>query len=645
MKKFRLIAIISLCFVVAFSAFAGCKNKSNKEDSSSENNSGNVNDEVTFMDDYIVKNGTTPYKIVVPQAATDAELFAAEELQYFFELSTKKNLPIVTDEGIADKDGRYLSVGKTTIAEAAGLSLRYDELGDDGYKVKTYGTAVAMSGAHDDGTIFSVYGFLNKQFNLEIFTEDVFTYDTVKEKKLVALDWTDIPDIPNRTGGSYVSQQSVTGTYRYRQNRWQSGWGLWGHSHFDILPTEVYLAAHPDWYNKSESPTQLAWANEEMWAQFIECLKEIILSKPTATHFMLGQEDSADAGWDMNTDGTTGKFADVKAANGGTNSAVQIIFLNHVVREINKWAAEVIPDRTLEFSMFAYWCTIDAPTKTNEAGEIVAYNENVILEPNLGVMYAPIGSRFDYAYTDKDKNGSAAAVFEGWDVLSSVMHVWSYSANFYSFISPINHWGSIKENMIAYEKMNVTYLAEQGSVGAHSPVCNYMELHQYLYSQLAWDNSQDVEELIVKFMKAYYAEGWEEVYEWFTLLRNRMIQLEEEVKKITGQYRETFLTVNNFPKFFVDKGEMLFKKAIADAEAAGNERAKLAIQKDQLTVRYILLQLYASYYSSDDYLAMVDEFEKVSEDIGMKYVSEAGYNNDDNYRVSTLIAKWKKNVL
>jgi hypothetical protein len=86
----------------------------------------------------------------------------------------------------------------------------------------------------------------------------------------------DIPAIEHRAGSTYLtygSDLTLESMGRYRVRHQMANSGIWGHSHFMLLPTSN-KSAHPDWYNKNLS--QLAWENEEMWPYFVEAMKKQI---------------------------------------------------------------------------------------------------------------------------------------------------------------------------------------------------------------------------------------------------------------------------------------------------------------------------------------------------------------------------------
>ncbi len=613
-------------------------------------NSGSGNSVVVGSSDYtLLKYGSSMYKVLIPEDASQLEEDAADEMVYFFEKCTGVTLPICTDANFNDYSGLYLSIGQTKLLQQSGVTLDYNELGTDGYKIFNYNKSMIMAGAEDYGSLYSVYEYLKYQFDLEIYTKDIFSYEKTMNANLISLDLTDVPDIATRQGGIYITRNDSMAQYRYRMGRKAAGWGLYGHSQFTVLPPATYLAAHPSWYNDPTNPTQLSWTNEEMQQQFIANLKDIILES-SENYFVLGQQDYETNGTGGNYDSVLNQYGAGKYA-----SAVQIHFLNKVVREINQWAKTTIPDRAdkLEFAMFAYNTTQEPPViKSVNPDGTVKYSpicDENILEDNLGVMIAPIRSQVSYSYFD-DTNETSQNIFLGWSVLAKKLYVWAYSANFWDFIVPHNSWGSVKENMQNYKAAGVAYLYEQITDGStDTPVYNFAELRQYLVSKLAWNSSLNTDTLIRNFMKNFYGDGWQEIYEYYSIVRNRNVEFEEKgMVTSTGLYQYVsnssidYVNEKYYPKGFLDQCERLFDKAEEKATQTGDEAALFHIKKERLQVRYLMLELYASYFDVDTYLDMVDEFKEICDDAGIRFLSEN--DKGKRYSVATLVEKWASNV-
>lgn len=586
---------------------------------------------ISTTNTYVVKNGVSPYRILIPEDASSQLQFAASDFQFFFKEATGVTLEIVTE---ADNvKGKYFSIGETAIQKASGMKLDYDELGRDGYKVMTYGDAIVMAGTTDEASTYAIYGYLGKQFGLEIYGVETWEIQKTDSAKLVDLNWTDVPDIPMRNGGgSYVWYTSTANMSRMRMRNITDGWGLATHTYFTILPPSKYLADHPDWYNDPTNPLEICQTNEEAKAQFIENLKQIILDTPDCIYYEIGHEDGTPT---CNCE----KCYALAQKYGGSYSAVAVLFTNDVVNALNKWAAEAIPDRTLEFVFMAYTTTEVPPTQYDSSTDTYyPYNhaEELMFADNLGVIYCPIGSHISVPYLE---NPTCSAYFKGWTALTDNLYVWGYSCPFMNNLIPFDGFGALAQNYKDYVDMGAKFVFDQGFMDGYAP--NFHELRLYLSSKLMWDCTLDVDTLVQNFMRNYYGPGWESIYEFFQLWRLRMTQLQEQgmYSYTASQLVQDWCQASLYPKSLLEQYEKLFDEALEANEALKEtdpeqyEINRDNIRADRCLIRYLEIEIYSSYYDYDTLKEMIDEFTDIAAIKNYTTRGEIG-------SVADLIAKW-----
>ena len=585
-------------------------------------------------DTYVVKNNVSPYKILIPKNPSRQIEFAANDFQFFFKEATGVTLEIVNS--VENVQGKYFSIGETDIYKASGLTATYEELGTDGYRVLTYGDAIIMVGSTDEASTYAIYGYLGRQFGLEIYGDDVYKIRKTSDAELLDIDWTDIPDIPNRIGGAgYYSWYGTTEFMsRMRLRDMTTFWGLRGHSYFTILPPSEYLADHPEWYDSATNPLEICKTNDEMTAQFIENLKEIILNSPDAIYYSIGHEDGGPSCKCKNCQAVRDQY-------GGSNSALEVLFTNKVVRAINEWAAVEIPERILKFSMFAYTTTEVPPTvydRETNTYRPINDAEELMLEPNLGIMIAPISSHVSSPYMEQSYSNS---VFNGWDALTDNFYIWAYSCPFGNYLVPFDGFGAYEQNYRHYVELGAEWLFEQGFYNGYGP--NFMELRNYLNAKLSWDSTLDTDKLIVDFMKNYYGPGWESVYQFLTLWRLRMTELQEYnmYSYCAAQLVQDWCQPSLYPKELIDQYEFLFDEALLaneslkDSDPDAYLRYKNNIRADRCLVRYMALNMYSQYYDATTYKAMIDEFADIA-----SIKNFTIYSNSNSSTVSSLLDKW-----
>ncbi len=173
----------------------------------------------------LVTNGTTEYKIVVPQSAKDdsSVVFAATEIAYFMNDANGCTVPIITDSGLSfNSNDKYISVGPTTIAQGSGLTVSLDEVGLDGYKIKTYGNTVVLLAYQDNGHTNAAYGWLERNLDYHYYYYDEWDINTSKNVKLMDMEVTEKPTFSGRYLSYYPYRMSGSPGSSYDLMRYQT---------------------------------------------------------------------------------------------------------------------------------------------------------------------------------------------------------------------------------------------------------------------------------------------------------------------------------------------------------------------------------------------------------------------------------------
>ena len=135
------------------------------------------------------------YCIVIPESeTTDGEIyFAAQEFQLLFAEATGERIEIITDAEVSSaSDGKFISLGGTSLFETTGLSASGYNLGENGFWLKTNEDDFYIVADEAFGVLFGVYGYMERTFNFDCFTADCYTIDEVEHFVLNELDETDV---------------------------------------------------------------------------------------------------------------------------------------------------------------------------------------------------------------------------------------------------------------------------------------------------------------------------------------------------------------------------------------------------------------------------------------------------------------------
>lgn len=637
MKKFAKILSTAMSVVLSVSCLAACKPKEKELPPP-------VYEEpeppvIEKTDITLAKDGESEYKVVVPETMQTKEMVARNELVEFIRRSTGAELTVVNDNGLTfNPEDKYISVGNTQILATSGVSVTQSELTLDGYKVVKKGNTVLIAGPSDYGTLYGVYAFLENEIGFRVYAEDEIKYDTTTELKLLDFDLTERPDFEKRQVGYYEVSNNTEFRDRMRVERHGHDWIYGSHSHFTIMPKATYLAAHRDWYNRDA--TQLCLTNEDMRKEFISNLKAIISSHPDQHYILLGEEDSNTFCDCENCKKAIEKY--------GTESGVDMVFVNSVAREIKAWLAETDPDRQLYIGTFAYLKTIPAPVKADENGELVPTHPDVVAEDNVFIYFAPLHANYSYSFLDQDKNKETADSMNGWHVICPTFCVWTYSANFLNYFTNFNNWGTQAKQYSELKELGVKVIYDMGTWDTGAP--SFERLRTYLTSRLMWDTTLDTQKLIDDFMQNYYKGASEYMTKYYNLMRTYL-----EIIRVQYEMDATcYVNYNQsryWSKAYLDTCLDYFQKAIDAIEPLKTEDPSQyetlvnRIKMEKLTVLFFTLQFYQQSYTPSEQTAMIDEFESVARVNNVtNWHEHTNLTQGDDGNVALRIAAWRMAV-
>lgn len=640
MIKKALIIILSLILALSF---LGCE----------DNGETTPTDELEVLgyektDEDFTKNGVSAYKVITSIKASARENLAKDELLLFTSKVTGVVLPSFTDDLPVLESDKIISIGETTLLQKSGISVTYSELGSDGFKIITKDNTIFLIGFGGDGTLFSVYEFLKLNLGVKFMAEDEIKITEQNNVKINKYNFVSRPAFEERALGYFATQGNDKNALRMRLGEGVGNWGLWSHTHFTIinydLPSgQTYKTTNPEWF--SSDGTQLCLVNAKMKEKFVANLKKIIEKESTAEYFMLGQED-------VNTFCSCDECVKSIAENGGEGGA-QMIFVNKVAQEIESWLTQNHPDRNVLLVTFAYALTEAAPAKYDEATDSYSpINENVVARDNVGVMFAPIYACFSHSILNKDCNSLSRGALLGWNKVSKKVLIWTYSANYAAYLQPFNNYSTVSVDYNAFQDNGVMYIYDQGIFNSYD---SFHDLRVYVKSKLLWAPNANVAELENEFFAQYYSDASPMIKEYYELIKTHYMVLEQEGRGeepvhayCTWNLGVLSLTNKFWPKSFLNQCLSIFESAYAQVDKMEDKvlAAKILtrVKRESLFVRYMLLELYPVYYSTNQLKAMIDtfEFDAYSSDVTRYISAEAIVGGPP---LSKKLDYWRNNLL
>ena len=652
-KKNVLKKLFTICLsaFLCFSAF-GCENKgasaAGDDNTSSEvlvEQHGTHTASVKPTRFYMVKNGQTDYKLLLPNEPTEYEIEAASLINEFMLQSLNVVFPVVYSNEVSDaSSGKYISIGDTSLMRKSGISVGAEEYGSSGFKIVTKSDDVYISGARNtlrQGTYYGAQEFLKQTIGWKAYAADEVQFNVLNTLPLYDFDVTEIPEFDSRRLSFAKLRKSSTWLRYLRLEIYEeSRLDYSGHSHFEVLPPTKYAPLHEDWYYWQPGHSyddanarlygQLCLTNEEMTEEFIRVLVEDFKANPQTNFVHLGQQDSDKMCDCDNCDAAKEKY-------NTNNAGLMVMFTNKVARGVTEIIQQSEPDRVIQFEMFAYLDTKEPPVKQVD-GTYVPDCDEVIPDDNVVVQFAPLGSNVSETI-DSVANQVFYDYLQGWKSLTDNISTWTYNTNFRWLVINHKNWDTALHDLRVYSKEGVKRVYNQSSNNIVS--AGLFELRSYVESNLMWNISLDYQTLAKEFINGYYGVAAPYIQQMFEAMTTYYEYLHTE-KSLTGDHAITLDGSKYWSFGYVESIRQIMEKAFAAIEPLKESDPGLydkyywRVAGAYLENLYMQMHYYRTNYGKDYSLAAIDLFEKICNKLGLVYMDE---NTEKS--LSSYISQWR----
>lgn len=622
MKKQSFICAILCCAILLSAMFTGCSDNAFSPSSFSADNSANHISNISETSDYVIKGNKTDYKIVVPENASLTIKEAAKELTQLTNESTGAVLETVS-ENVAAVGGKYISLGKTSLAASAGIS--YDGLGTDGYIIKTVGESVYVYG-EDYGTLYGVYGLLNDWAGYEFFYKNAYSLEKKSDVKLKNYDVKEVPDIAYRAAGYGTMWQETQTTNRFRMRSYPSFFvpirGQIFHNAFAYLPYEENAVLHPKWYNSGAD--QICYTAhgdkseyDKMVKETVRVLKEELAGSPDKNMVTFSILDNGNSCVCEECNRLTAKY--------GAESAAIILFLNDVNADIKEWFAAEGAEykRDLKICFFAYNKYVKPPVKFNSSTGKYEPVDGIKCDDGVCALIAPLEADYTVDF-DSRENESTKSVLLGWNAVSRDISTWFYDTLFvstnvhYVFYNSFNGY---QERMRYAYSVGSFWIFNQGQDQVYGGMSGFDSFKMYLSSRLSWNVNENYHELKQKFFDNFYGAASGTMTELFDEMSARALYFKEKLNAGGDCYaswdKPEYWTKGALTRWhgYLDKAfeEIL---PIKDTDGELYERLSAHISYERLGINFLLCTLWSGSLSEEDYEKYRAEFKTDAERSG-----------------------------
>ena len=610
-------------------------------------------------DEYLVRNRTTEYSLVLPEQQGKFISAAESEFKTFFKQATTINIKSITEtgEGLThNATNKYISIGETKLLESANIDVDYEELGVEGVRSVTKDDTIYLVGGSDQGTLNAVYDFMQIVFNYEIYYHDCWVIDEVKDVKLRNFNVTDIPDIEIRSASWGNVQDNVNNIgyrfrmpYRFNDRILPLGDTEHGavtqtiHNSDNILPSAYWKVEHPRWFSDAggllPQLCYTAHGDPREYEAMVEQIASVMVSNlklypvaqfPQYSIMTLTMEDN----W-----ATCSCTACVNAKYMyGTESGAVIVLCNNVMERVQEEMQR--PEnaeyyrKDLKLVFFAYHNFVDAPASYSAKKDAYVPNHpDLKMREDVGVYFA-LSNGMQYLVNVYDKrNEEAKNNCLKWFSMSDNVYMWTYNINFLSYLTmqdTFNHWTS--EGYQFYVSGGIKSLNNQGASQCKD-LANFNGLKAFLDYKLGWDCTLDEKELTDEWFDAMYGVTAPIMRQLFEAERKHCLLIMNKAGNLSNfkisvnMYMQQYWPLNTLRNWIslCEEALTLARETYAQYEPETYQMIKEHIDTEWVPNAYLVLDLYeATYVPTEEYRGYLNYFDEVFSHLGSMTINEPG---------------------
>ncbi len=414
----------------------------------------------------LVKNGRSDFSVYVDASASPWVLASADTLRRYIRDISGAQLAIVHK---LRKEGRQIVI---KVGAGADLGLKMQELGSDGFQIKTDRHSLFITANTERGIQNAVYTFLESYLGCRKYTPTVTIIPKKTTIVLPHIDDTEIPPVTFRMQSFY--EPSYAAWHKLNTN---DDWGLFVHTFRTLVPPEKYFDKHPEYFSQLKGNRipdgQLCLTNPDVFRIVVDELRARMKENPQAGFWSVSQNDTycpceCDTCWAIDS---------IEGSPAGSI----LSFVNRV--------ADEFPDKNI--STLAYQYSRPAP-------------KHIKPRPNVNIMLCSIECNRSRTLADDPNNASFVKDVKDWCKLTDNIFLWDYVIQFRNLVSPFPNLRVLQPNIQFFVENGITSIFEQGLPDMHG---EFAELRIYLIAKLLWDPYVNIDSVIDDFLQGYYGSA------------------------------------------------------------------------------------------------------------------------------------------
>ncbi len=457
----------------------------------------------------LADDGASEFSIVVADDASPSTRHAAVELRHFLREMTDAELRIVDDS--VPVSAHEIILGDNAHLKKLGVDIDFDELGDEGYVIRTVGPHLVIAGGELRGNLYGVYGLLEDHLGCRWFTPDVSDIPEIEHLVLDPVDDVQVPVLEYREpftidcfDGDWCARNRVNSSAGHLEEKHggkvRFGNGMFVHTFNRLVPPDKYFDEHPEYFSEIDGKrvkerTQLCCTNEEVVRLCIENTIKAIEADPGAYVFSVSQND-----W--------GNYCQCencqRLARAEDSQMAPVLYLvNRVAEAVEK----KYPDKAIE--TLAYQWTRKPPRT---------------MRPRDNVIIRLCSIECDFmqplATSDFKANEMFRKDAEAWADIADRLWVWNYVTSFRHFLCPFPNLHVRKPNIRFFIKNNVTGIFEQDNYRSLNGELS--ALNGYITAKFLWDPDYDEDKAINEFLRGVYGDAARPIRRYINMLEHKV---------------------------------------------------------------------------------------------------------------------------
>lgn len=583
---------------------------------------------VTESERQFVVEGKSEYKIIAGE--DDATQKAAYYLQLYIEKATGCKLEFATTADYK-ADGKFIVLNVSELFDSAGLTMPEDELGVQGYYIKSVGDNVFLNSNYENGARFAMLAFLRNVLGFKMYSLEAVSFEkdgaTLPDMEIV-----EKPDISyyhrmHNNPSDEPEETYMMGFITY--DAFISIDGNYWHNSLSYLPMETYQEAHPNWYSTEGNELCYTGHGDE---NEVDAMTTIIADRMIEE---IGNNPDV-----LFAACTIGDHASVCACEActasrekynGADSASIIKFTNKinekVQAELQRQADEKgTKKRPITVMFFAYHAETQPPAVKNEDGTYSPIDDSVVCDEDVAVFYAPIAAEYNYTFYESN-NDSFRDMMEGWTACADNILCWLYETNFMYYMYPYNSWDSMMETYRYCVDTGAIYIMGQDQHNAQASTA-FTDLKDYINSCALLDLNQDYNDILDDYFTNYYLDAAEPMRQYFDELRAHMRYLESEYPaELNGSIYAEIAEAKFWPQKTLEHWLALIDEAYEAVEVYKDQKVLYEnlierITKESMFMRYVLIEHYSGMFSEDVLNDMKLSFKEDAQLVGLSRYQE-----------------------